>query len=57
MLPFCLHCRMLKSAKSITRMPFGSKLQLAEGEIVLDIDGAMPTKPILQHVGISIWPG
>lgn len=49
--------KMFKSAKSISRTQLGSKLRLAEGEIILDIDGAMPTKPILQHIGISIWPG
>lgn len=48
---------MLKSAKSIMGPPLSSNLHLAEGEIILDMDGVMPAKPILQHIGISTWPG
>ncbi|ONK64046.1 uncharacterized protein A4U43_C07F21540 [Asparagus officinalis] len=47
----------LKSVKSTTRSRLNSNLRLAEGEIILDVDGFMPTKPILQHIGISTWPG
>jgi len=32
-------------------------LQLADEEIVLDIDGTIPTQPVLQHIGIAAWPG
>ncbi|XP_050119948.1 uncharacterized protein LOC126597215 [Malus sylvestris] len=32
-------------------------LQLTEGEIVLDVDGTVPTQPVLQHIGMSLWPG
>lgn len=32
-------------------------LQLAEGEIILDVDGTIPTQPVLQHIGITAWPG
>ncbi|XVF67064.1 hypothetical protein PTKIN_Ptkin10aG0090800 [Pterospermum kingtungense] len=34
-----------------------SNLPLSEVEIILDIEGAVPTQPVLQHVGISAWPG
>lgn len=32
-------------------------IQLADEEIVLDIDGTIPTQPVLQHIGIVAWPG
>ncbi|KAK7390763.1 hypothetical protein VNO78_18826 [Psophocarpus tetragonolobus] len=32
-------------------------LQLSDEEIVLDVDGTIPTQPVLQHVGIAAWPG
>ena len=32
-------------------------IELAEDEIIIDIDGTIPTQPILQHIGISAWPG
>ncbi|XP_065868641.1 uncharacterized protein [Euphorbia lathyris] len=53
-----IHCldKIIKAAKSAPG-PFGSNLQLAEGEIILDFDGTVPTQPILQHLGISAWPG
>ncbi|GAB4839668.1 hypothetical protein Ancab_029194 [Ancistrocladus abbreviatus] len=47
--------RVLKSAKNL--MGASSNLQLVEGEIVLDVDGTIPTQPVLQHIGISAWPG
>ncbi|KAJ6349697.1 hypothetical protein OIU78_006000 [Salix suchowensis] len=31
--------------------------KLAEGEIILDVDGTVPIQPVLQHIGISAWPG
>ncbi|XP_021293455.1 uncharacterized protein LOC110423550 isoform X1 [Herrania umbratica] len=34
-----------------------SNLPLSEVEIILDVEGAVPTQPVLQHVGISAWPG
>lgn len=49
-------CRIFKAAKS-TLGPSAANLQLAKGEIVLDMDGANPVLPVLKHVGISAWPG
>ncbi|GMN52667.1 hypothetical protein TIFTF001_021805 [Ficus carica] len=46
----------IKAAKSAL-VPTGGNLQIAEGEIVLDIEGTVPTQPVLQHIGISAWPG
>lgn len=34
-----------------------STLSLADGEIVIDVDGTVPTQPVLQHIGMSAWPG
>lgn len=49
--------RMFNSAKCISEPPLVSNLQLTDGEIILDVDGVMPTQPVLQHIGISAWPG
>jgi hypothetical protein len=48
--------KIFKAAKS-TLGPSAANLQLAKGEIVLDMDGANPVLPVLKHVGISAWPG
>lgn len=53
--PFSI-CRIFKAAKS-TLGPSGASLQLAKGEIVLDMDGGNPVLPVFKHVGISAWPG
>ncbi|KAJ0095482.1 hypothetical protein Patl1_14952 [Pistacia atlantica] len=54
--------RVIKAAKSalgssISRLQLAANLQLAEGEIILDVDGSVPTQPVLQHIGMSAWPG
>lgn len=49
--------KVFKSAKCMLGPPLTSSLHLADGEIILDIDGVMPTQPVLQHIGISTWPG
>ncbi|XP_027365398.1 uncharacterized protein LOC113872219 [Abrus precatorius] len=48
--------KVIKSSKSVMGNSVGN-LQLAEEEIVLDVDGTIPTQPVLQHVGIAAWPG
>ncbi|GAV62360.1 DUF639 domain-containing protein [Cephalotus follicularis] len=48
--------KVIKAAKNALG-PSSNNLQLAEGEIILDIDGTVPTQPVLQHIGISAWPG
>ncbi|XP_038972831.1 uncharacterized protein LOC103714805 isoform X1 [Phoenix dactylifera] len=49
--------KVLKSAKCIIWSPLASSLHLSDGEMILDVDGVMPTQSVLQHVGISAWPG
>ncbi|KAL8519780.1 hypothetical protein ACS0TY_010644 [Phlomoides rotata] len=34
-----------------------SNLSLAEDEIIIDVDGTVPTQPVLQHIGMAAWPG
>ncbi|GER45697.1 hypothetical protein STAS_22675 [Striga asiatica] len=34
-----------------------SNLPLADGEFIIDVDGTAPTQPVLQHIGMSAWPG
>lgn len=31
--------------------------ELIGGEVIIDNDGANPTQPVLQHIGITAWPG
>ncbi|WOH15693.1 hypothetical protein DCAR_0935236 [Daucus carota subsp. sativus] len=49
--------KVIKSAANVNTSSSASNLQLAEGEIILEIDGTVPTQPIFQHIGISGWPG
>ncbi|XP_074349509.1 uncharacterized protein LOC141689200 [Apium graveolens] len=49
--------KVIKSAANVNTSSSASNLQLTEGEIILDIDGTVPTQPIFQHIGISGWPG
>ncbi|KAJ0037879.1 hypothetical protein Pint_21946 [Pistacia integerrima] len=54
--------RVIKAAKSvsgssISRLQLAANFQLAEGEIILNVDGSVPTQPVLQHIGMSAWPG
>lgn len=51
-----LLCRVIKASKNALTSSIGN-LQLTEGEMVLDVDGTVPTQPVLQHIGISLWPG
>lgn len=60
-LHFLIYDKYLHSLDKIIRAAKNTSgsinLQLAEGEIILDVDGTVPTQPILQHIGISAWPG
>lgn len=37
--------------------PLASSFNLDAGECILAIDGDKPIHPVLQHIGISAWPG
>ncbi|CAN6273611.1 unnamed protein product, partial [Urochloa humidicola] len=49
--------RELRSVKSIMQSPLASSIHLDAGECILAIDGDKPIHPVLQHIGISAWPG
>lgn len=34
-----------------------SAIRPTRGEKILEIDGTVTTQPVLEHVGISTWPG
>ncbi|XP_022992980.1 uncharacterized protein LOC111489145 isoform X1 [Cucurbita maxima] len=48
--------KIIKATKNALH-PSTGNLHLSEGEIVLEVDGTVPTQPVLQHIGISAWPG
>ncbi|XP_038874817.1 uncharacterized protein LOC120067324 isoform X2 [Benincasa hispida] len=48
--------KVIKATKNALH-PSPGNLHLSEGEIVLEVDGTVPTQPVLQHIGISAWPG
>ena len=43
--------------KGIMQSPLVSSFHLDAGECILAIDGDKPIHPVLQHIGISAWPG
>lgn len=45
------------SAKRVLGGHRAPALQLSDDEVILDIHGAATTKPVLQHIGTSTWPG
>ncbi|CAK8574286.1 unnamed protein product [Lathyrus sativus] len=49
--------KIVKNSKNALSSSSLGNLQLAEDEIVLDVDGTIPTQPVLQHIGIAAWPG
>ncbi|RLM79374.1 uncharacterized protein C2845_PM12G10710 [Panicum miliaceum] len=49
--------RELRSVKGIMQSPLASSFHLDAGECILAIDGDKPINPVLQHIGISAWPG
>ncbi|KAK2459042.1 heat-inducible transcription repressor [Trifolium repens] len=48
--------KVIRNSKNVLASSVGN-LQLAEEEMVLDVDGTIPTQPVLQHIGIGAWPG
>ncbi|KAI8527809.1 hypothetical protein RHMOL_Rhmol12G0103000 [Rhododendron molle] len=49
--------KVIKAVKNARGTQSASNLQLAEGEFILDVDGTVPIQPVLQHIGMSAWPG
>ncbi|KAE8801848.1 hypothetical protein D1007_22475 [Hordeum vulgare] len=49
--------RVFRSIKGVMQSSLASSFNLDAGECILAIDGDKPIHPVLQHVGISAWPG
>ncbi|KAL4556077.1 hypothetical protein LXL04_038717 [Taraxacum kok-saghyz] len=49
--------RSIKKLKSHSESSLLSSQRAKRGERVLEVDGTVTTQPVLQHLGISTWPG
>ncbi|KAG0486009.1 hypothetical protein HPP92_008104 [Vanilla planifolia] len=49
--------RAIKKMKSQTESSHLSYVRSEMGERILEVDGTLTTQPVLEHVGISTWPG
>nr|GEW49838.1 dol-P-Man:Man(7)GlcNAc(2)-PP-Dol alpha-1,6-mannosyltransferase [Tanacetum cinerariifolium] len=49
--------RAIKRIKSQSESSLLQSQRSARGERVLELDGTVTTQPVLQHLGISTWPG
>ncbi|KAG0613383.1 hypothetical protein M758_6G098900 [Ceratodon purpureus] len=47
----------IKAIKNQVTPALLKALQLGKDETLIDIDGTATTQPVLQHVGVSTWPG
>lgn len=63
-LPFLIYDKYLgglekaiKTMKNQSVSSHLSSLRLDKGEMIIDIEGTVTTQPVLQHLGISAWPG
>jgi hypothetical protein len=43
--------------KSQSESSFLAGLRDESAEKILEVDGTLTTQPVLEHVGISAWPG
>nr|GME05150.1 uncharacterized protein LOC109159604 isoform X1 [Ipomoea batatas] len=55
------YLRSLEKVVKVVRSAAGSNnmsnLSLMEEEVIIDVDGIVPTQPVFQHIGLSAWPG
>ncbi|KAG6487112.1 uncharacterized protein LOC122009454 isoform X1 [Zingiber officinale] len=49
--------RAIKKMKTQSESSFLADLRFHRGERILDMDGTLTTQPVLEHLGISTWPG
>ncbi|KAJ9187282.1 hypothetical protein P3X46_002756 [Hevea brasiliensis] len=49
--------RAIKKMKSQSESSLLSSVRLSRREKILEVDGTVTTQPVLEHVGISTWPG
>ncbi|EOY21044.1 hypothetical protein QUC31_007167 [Theobroma cacao] len=49
--------RVIKKMKSQSESSLLSSVRSSREEKILEVDGTVTTQPVLEHVGISTWPG
>lgn len=49
--------RAIRKMKNNSESSLLSAVRSSRGEKILEIDGTVTTQPVLEHVGISTWPG
>ena len=49
--------RAIKKMKTQSDSSLLSTVRLSRREKILEVDGTVTTQPVLEHVGISTWPG
>ncbi|MBA0650165.1 hypothetical protein Goklo_017621 [Gossypium klotzschianum] len=49
--------RVIKRMKSQSESSLLSAVRQSRGEKILEVDGTVTTQPVLEHVGVSTWPG
>ncbi|KAG8483131.1 hypothetical protein CXB51_022086 [Gossypium anomalum] len=49
--------RVIKRMKSQSESSLLSSVRQSRGEKILEVDGTVTTQPVLEHVGVSTWPG
>lgn len=49
--------RTIKKMKSQSESSLLSAFRSSRGEKILEVDGTVTTQPVLEHVGVSTWPG
>ncbi len=54
---FSVYIRSIKGIKGQTTPALVKALLLGTEETIIDIDGTGTTQPVLQHAGVSAWPG
>lgn len=52
-----LYSRAMRKMKTQSDSTLLSVVRLSKGEKILEVDGTVTTQPVLEHVGISTWPG
>lgn len=52
-----LYYRAMRKMKTQSDSTLLSVVRLSKGEKILEVDGTVTTQPVLEHVGISTWPG
>eukprot|EP00249_Psilotum_nudum_P005558 c18997_g2_i1 orf=1-1674(-) len=49
--------KVIKTMKNQATSSQLAKLNLAKGEMAIEIDGTVTTQPVLRHIGVATWPG